>query len=294
MAYKIVNYNGITHGIDADYPYDQIKDDPNGTRADVKSNGDIQQFLQVLMYNNGITPNSTPDNATNGYQTLQAIGKGNSVQAGEILKTLIGPSYDPTKVYVISGTPTRDIDGLVLYNGNLYYLVGKVGSACGGGLVFVVRQKLSQSGTPLTANGLLAAEVQCAASGSGWVNYDTLFRTYNVAVSDWVNVTSTNAGWAAYTPQLRYRKDISGRVSFQGAFRSTSASPATDVFQMPVGFRPSETTLYSIGAYNETTTSYFVTYLRVFNDGTVQILNSSTITAANFWYDMGSISYFVN
>lgn len=73
MAIKISSFDGVVLAPDADYPNGQILDDPNGTRVNVKSNGDIFQFFQRLLIFTSITANDEPENVTNGYQYFDAL-----------------------------------------------------------------------------------------------------------------------------------------------------------------------------------------------------------------------------
>jgi len=76
MSIPISDFDGSVVAPNADYPNGNIKDrvaGVSGTRANAKSNSDIFQFFQKLMIDAGLTANGQFDNATNGYQYVQAL-----------------------------------------------------------------------------------------------------------------------------------------------------------------------------------------------------------------------------
>lgn len=84
MAFNITD---LTRHVAAggDYPFGDIKDNPNGTLADRTMMTDLLQTMQKLMSLAGVTPNGTADNLSNGYQIIQALADFNtlSVDGGE-------------------------------------------------------------------------------------------------------------------------------------------------------------------------------------------------------------------
>lgn len=292
MGRGIANYNGGVQAVSATHPYGQIKNNPAGTVIDVTSNGDMQQFFQRISALGGISLNGLEDNADNGWQFVDALGVGINEYAKQAVLQLIGAAnYSTSAWYLLSGSTTSAVAGYVFHDGFIYHLGNYTGPICGGGTVLV--------GTvlPSTSNTFMQEiNLSCAASGSGDFNYSDLVRVWgadairaDVAMEAWVNATITGSGWAAYVPTPRYRKDGLGRVYLQGTFRSTGASPATDVFVLPVGYRPSAETLFPVMGYNASV--FIAGYIRIRTDGTVQVLTSGTITGANWYYDMGSIIY---
>ena len=291
MAREILVYNGGINPVSSTLPYGGIKDNPGGTTIDEQSNGDIQQFFQRIADCAGVVYGNHPDNADNGWQMVDALGGGLNIYAAPIILQLIGSSYDAAKVYLLSGSATATDAGVVFYNGQCYLLEGFTGSICGGGQVQVINTVSSQFNTFMPH-----LKVECGVSGSGVVDYSALTRTFGVvelqalvALGAWNNASITGSGWTAYTPTPRYRKDGEGRVYLQGAFISTGATPSTDIFVLPAGYRPSATTLFPVMGFNGSVFSSG--YIRVMTDGTVQILTVSSITGAGWWYDMGSIIF---
>ena len=58
------------------YPYARLKDDTgtnNGVPVDEQVYGDFHQFFERLMIEGGITPNGSPENATDGFQLNEAL-----------------------------------------------------------------------------------------------------------------------------------------------------------------------------------------------------------------------------
>lgn len=75
MAYKITDFDNYIP-VSGTYPFGDIKDNDgtgNGTSLNRKNLADIFQFFQGIMSLGGITPNSLPDNETNGSQLPQAL-----------------------------------------------------------------------------------------------------------------------------------------------------------------------------------------------------------------------------
>ena len=75
MAVKITDLTN-TSGATATYPYGQLQDDSGGgtgTPIDVLMMNDVMQFFQKLMDEASVTPNSLPENATNGFQLMEAF-----------------------------------------------------------------------------------------------------------------------------------------------------------------------------------------------------------------------------
>ena len=58
-----------------DYPYGTVANDPSGTLVNDIMVTDLLQMLQRLLADAGLTPNGSPDNTTNGFQTLQALNQ---------------------------------------------------------------------------------------------------------------------------------------------------------------------------------------------------------------------------
>ena len=127
MAYKIINFDGTVTPISTTYPYGQIKDDPSGTRANVKSNGDIQQFFQRMADNAGIVLNGTPDNADDGFQFVQALNalicNPNNALANVVGASGLTPVLVSGMVFT-AGLPNTVSAGYFYYNGQYVYFQG--------------------------------------------------------------------------------------------------------------------------------------------------------------------------
>lgn len=182
MARKITDYNGSVVAVGGAYPYGDIKDNPSGTIIDRTSNADLQQFFQKLIVEAGITANSLADNATNGFQLTEALSKVIGNHAAQIVVSLIGGTYDPTKIYILWGCATRADSGFAMYDGQLYYITGNSGSACGGGLVDII----TVYSPVLYTDGVQALQIVCGTSGTGISNFADV-----IYVNKWVDVKNT-------------------------------------------------------------------------------------------------------
>jgi len=165
MATGIQNYPRIVPPGGA-YPFGNIKDNATGdpgTPVNQETYSDMHQFLAKLLDEANVTANVLPDNLTNGYQYLEALVRGFNYNLAEIFKLYIGSTYSTVTAYRISGLATRSNDGLIFFDGNLYFVTGNAGGACGGGLVDVINFT-----NPMEYdNMVLAAFVTCAAAGTG-------------------------------------------------------------------------------------------------------------------------------
>lgn len=182
MARRILDFDGTVVAAGGAYPFGDIKDNPSGTRINSKSNSDIQQFFQKLLNSAGITANSLADNTTNGYQLTEALSKVIGNHAGQIVRMIIGGTYDPTKVYILWGCEARGNSGYCLYDGEIYFIEGNSGPVCGGGLVDVI----AVYSPTLYSNGVQTLRNICATSGSGISNFANV-----IYINKWKTVTGT-------------------------------------------------------------------------------------------------------
>jgi hypothetical protein len=240
MARRIIDYNGTVVGVGGAYPYGDIKDNPSGTIIDRTSNADLQQFFQKLLAEAGITGNGLADNVTNGYQLTEAMSKVISNHAAQIVRSLIGGTYDPTKVYILWGCETRSDGGYCLYDGEIWVIGGNTGFPCGGGLVDV----LAFTSPTIYTGGVQALQLVCAASGSGIANFADF-----IYVNKWVDVRTTitigSGAGGSFTvdlPDIIYAKYLlrGKTVTFQMLLRdfSITSSPAFMTVTLP--FLPSD------------------------------------------------------
>lgn len=182
MAYKITDLNGTVVSPSATYPYGALKNAPSGTLVDFTMMDDIWQVFQKLMYSVGISPNSLPDNAVNGWQTMQSLTRAMSAHVNGVLRQKLSITLDNTTVYILSGCETYEDDGLVYYNGRIYFVKGTGGPvSCGGSDVKVLVEN-----NDIYGNGLRQLDVQCGASGSGIANFDDL-----IPLGKWAPESST-------------------------------------------------------------------------------------------------------
>lgn len=251
MARRILDFDGTVVAAGGAYPFGDIKDNPSGTRINRKSNADIQQFFQKLMNSAGITANSLADNDTNGYQLTEALSKVIGIHAGQIVRMLIGGTYDPTKVYILWGCETRSAGGYCYYDGEIYGIQGNAGVLCGGGLVDV----LTFFSPTLYTNGVQTLQLVCAASGSGIANFSDF-----VYVGSWNQTGLIGSNFTAgvggsfsvdnadivYAKYLQITKTITVQVNLEQT--SITSSPATLNMAMP--FLPSNisNTALQVGA----------------------------------------------
>jgi hypothetical protein len=182
MAYDTLNLDGTTVAPGGIVPFGALKDAPSGTRVNTKMLGDIWQMMQQMLDGAGITANNLPDNDTNGYQFTEALSKVIGNHAAQIVVGLLGATYDPTKVYIIWGCATRADSGFAMYDGQLYYITGNSGSACGGGLV----DTIAVYNPTLYTDGVQALQITCGASGSGISDFADV-----IYVNEWRPVNGT-------------------------------------------------------------------------------------------------------
>lgn len=123
MAYNLTSFDGSTTPPNADYPWGDVLNDPNGTRVNKKMMADILQLFQKMMANTFITPSDTPDNVTNGYQLWDALNT-------QIFYGGTGPMITP----LYSGTYIDDTVSPLRYRGgtgNMVVIRGKVDNSSG-------------------------------------------------------------------------------------------------------------------------------------------------------------------
>jgi hypothetical protein len=253
MARKITDYNGTVVAVGGAYPYGDIKDNPSGTIIDRKSNADLQQFFQKLADSAGITLNSLADNSTNGFQLTEALSKVIGNHAAQIVVSLIGGAYDPTKVYILWGCATRSDSGFAMYDGELYYIQGNAGSACGGSLVDIV----TVFSPVLYTNGVQTLQIACGTSGTGIANFANV-----IYVNKWVDVRTTitigSGAGGSFTvdlPDIIYAKYLlrGKTVTFQMLLRDFSITSNPSFMSVTFPFLPSDITeqmYYSGGIYS--------------------------------------------
>ena len=182
MARLISDFNGGVIAPSATYPYGDIQDTAPVTIVDRTSNSDLQQLMQMLMDEGGITANSLADNATNGFQLMEGLSAIIGEYAARIIISMLGADYSASEVYVLSGCTTRSDNGYVLYDGSVYFVLGQAGPSCVGPSVDIL-----DFPSPMDyANGIRVMSVTCGTSGSGIVDFADL-----VYFNSWVDAGAT-------------------------------------------------------------------------------------------------------
>lgn len=187
MAYEIADLDGGVEAPSSDYPWGSIKNQPSGTRVNRKLLTDTVQFFQQAMSVCAITPNSLPDNVTNGYQYMRAMQLMMNAFASPIIRNMFGSDYNSSKVYILTGAANATQNGIAFYNGEIYAIAGNGGPACGGGSVPILALS-----TTLNSFGLRVLESTCGTSGSGVADFADV-----IYFSKWrsAGTTGSNFGW---------------------------------------------------------------------------------------------------
>lgn len=235
MARKITDFDGSTIAVGGAYPFGDIKDNPSGTVVNRKSNADMQQFFQKIMFEANITPNSLPENSTNGWQLVNALQTIASRYAAQIIISMLGDAYDNTKVYVLYGTAGTTVS-MIFYNSNIYYLRVPTPGPCADTLV------IRTDG--LMVNGIMSANVYCGVSGSGIADLaDVIY--FNSWVDCRADLTFTGVGGTVtvalgditYARYLLRGKTVQVQILVETA---TVGSGVTDITVDMSGFLPSD------------------------------------------------------
>jgi hypothetical protein len=307
MGRTLLNYPNTDTSDPSNYPDGRIKDDPSGidgTPIAEVTWGDQSMFFDKLMRFAGINPNNLPDNETNGYQFMQAMNKLYSNADNGLAEAFGASGFVPVRMSGIVITPgvspTLNVSaGYFYYNNKLYRFAA--GSYNGGISPSVAKPCLLLSttdGLPTATIGMVNVPITPDANKVPlenlveWAAGVGITALQNqVALGAWVTPSAFGSGWAAgITPAPRYRKDGMGRVYMQGIYRTTGASPSTDITVLPAGYRPAVDTLFPVIGYNG---SNFIAgqYLRILADGTVQLLTAGSVTGAGWYFDTGCISF---
>lgn len=234
MAFDTTGLDGTVVAPGGIVPFGALKNAPSGTRVNTKMLGDIWQMMQQLAAGAGITLNNLPDNNTNGYQFMEALSKVIGNHAGQIVRMLIGGTYDPTKVYILWGCEARGNNGYCLYDGEIYFIEGNSGPVCGGGLVDVIAV---YSPTQYT-NGVQTLRNICATSGSGISNFANV-----IYVNRWKTVAGTTFTGVGGTITVNSGDIISNKylitgntVQYQISLEDTTISGAFGEFEITLPF----------------------------------------------------------
>ena len=317
MAYKITDFTrSVAAG--GSYPYGDVKDDPSGTLVNRLAMNDVWQFFQRIMADTAITPSSTPDNLTNGYQLVQALNtlycrrfNGQAAAAGSPTGTYIPVIMSGL---VNSGTyPAYNVSpGFFFYNGQYVFCPG------GSGVIPPVTTLLLNISTsdaqPIanitTGHPPIPGPLCCALSvavpwstGVGIDNINAEIVTIDskiaaleaeVAVSGWTTVPPAT-GWGTTGYAASYNINGAGYVEIRGVITNVSvATPSTTIFTLPVGFRPATLRRFSITIYNNNISEFIPGYIEIDSTGIATMIFSTTysITTTNWYVYLDSINFF--
>ena len=196
MAFRIVDFPN-TSAISGSEPYGNIKDDTgsnDGTPVDKQVYADKHQFFAWLMDKAGVTPNSLPDNLTNGFQLGQALliltdryrcTSTTSVAIGSAYGTVVAFTV-PDNLDYYTGTWVRISDAA---NPSSNFMIGFVVSyttSAGVGTLNVLIERVAGSGT--FTNWI----VSLSAPNAIQVDNSIQLRTKVVEIVDWNMDTTTN------------------------------------------------------------------------------------------------------
>jgi hypothetical protein len=243
MAFDTANLDGTVIAPGGIVPFGALKDAPSGTRVNTKMLGDMWQMLQQLAAGAGLTLNNQPDNNTNGYQFTEALSKVIGNHAAQIVVSLIGGAYDPTKVYILWGCATRSDSGFALYDGELYYIQGNAGSPCGGALVDIV----TVFSPVLYTNGVQTLQIACGTSGTGIANFANV-----IYVNKWKAVTGTvfsGIGITVDTGDVLFNRyiQVGNTINYQLRLNTVTIGAGAANMQISLPFVP--TSLVNTGFY---------------------------------------------
>ena len=250
-------------GSTSDFPNGYIIDNPgdgSGTKANAKSNNDLQQFFQKIMINAGISANGLQESTTNGFQLVQALNtlinqesSGMAAAFGTPTGTYI-PIIMSGCAYSATGSAWTLTGGWFFYNGIFYYCNPGTGSFAGGATLVL---------TLGLVDGLPTATPSWAASvspGAGSFDYSAMVTwaaqvgitalQSKIAIGAWTNITAFGTDWTNGAIQPRFAKDGVGRISCQGQVLNTFAGVYSTPFVFPSGARPSENLYFNVVYYD--------------------------------------------
>ena len=189
MAFKITDYPN-TSAISGSEPYGNIKDDTgsnDGTPVDKQVYADKHQFFAWLMDKAGVTPNSLPDNLTNGFQLGEALliltdryrcTSTTSVAIGSAYGTVVAFTV-PDNLDYYTGTWVRISDAA---NPSSNFMIGFVVSyttSAGVGTLNVLIERVAGTGT--FTNWIISLSAPNAIQ----VDNSIQLRTLVLEIGDW-------------------------------------------------------------------------------------------------------------
>lgn len=292
MGRRITDYEGTIIAPGGDYPNGNIKDNPNGTRINSKSNADIQQFFQRIAADAGLTLNGLADNLTNGFQYVQAL---NTLffRADSALAATVGASgFTAVNVsgMAVSGSTTIAVTaGFFYYNGQFVLFQGGSVTPTAGAVAYVNISTLDA--LPIATLGQHPSSTADGATTFKLSNLQSYLTTANLQAqinalppSAWITAT-LNTNYLNSQP-VKFTKDGLGYVTIEGNVTCNGSVPSsTTVFTLPAGYRPLQEMTFSVTAFEGSGGGGFKPgWIVVKTDGSVVISNStfSFVGAAAF------------
>lgn len=281
MAYKIINFDGTVTPISTTYPYGQIKDDPSGTRANVKSNGDIQQFFQRMADNAGIVLNGTPDNADDGFQFVQALNalicNPNNALANVVGASGLTPVLVSGMVFT-AGLPNTVSAGYFYYNGQYVYFQGYQYSNTPVGQSLYIKIN-SQDGQPVATGEFMN---NGTADSSGAFAYANLV-TYAASIAGKFQNATLGSGWSAGSVAIQDKTDLFGKTILRGNAVTTNTS-GLQIAQLRTGIHPP--TNFVMPCYTHSGGANVIKSVTITTSGAVNVFASdgALYNVGDVWY----------
>ena len=298
MARKITDYDGTITPISGTDPYGNIKNAPSGTHINAKSNADLQVFFQRLMANNGITPNSLPEDAVNGFQMMQALNSafGQPMSAlarvfGSDTGVFIGRITDGMDSTTVLATTTVH-PGFFVYNGFYYFFTGGTYSAITiGNAIYVVLG--TTDGLPTATLAQMINTTPDNASQFQLAHITTIASLSASSVLALNTFTAYNTGYGDGSILPAYCKDGMSVVRLIGTIYASSAAGAgvINVNALPAGFRPAHDKVFPCVYYNDITLLFTVVGVQVSASGFLIMLDYGTLGGADSYLMIDTIQY---
>jgi hypothetical protein len=248
MAIKLENKTNVD-APDSTWPFGKTKDDTgsnDGTPLDHSTLTDYFQFFARMAGEAGITFNGLPDNDVNGwqyYQSLKMVTRPGlaiaTVSANALMSTYL-TAYTNNYISQVlfnfsgqSGAITFDLSPSANVDDGCYLMLKNNGN---------YSVTITPDGTD-TINGQASAvllpgakmELMLNDASGDWVfKYGT---DEPVVVGSGGSAPAFGAGWSS-SGNLIFKRNSDGLVTIQGIAQKTG-NVAGNIFQLPVGFRPS-------------------------------------------------------
>lgn len=239
MALKISDLDGGKLAPGGAYPNGDVSDDPGGTRVNRKFTADLMQFAQRLMQDAAVTPNSLPENSTNGFQLMESL---NTLIANPLNAFAEGVGAAGLFPVILSGmrvTGTTTINvtsGYFFYNGQLVAFTGGSVTPTGSNVAYVDIANGGLDGMPVATltqepSAIGFTSLLFPVSGlNPWITTSSLKSSINtlnteMAIGAWQGLTfpsSSGIHWGEVSPNVaRACIDGKGRVEIQAIISPT-------------------------------------------------------------------------